>query len=272
MIYVAGVDIGSVFSKVTISSGEFKAYHIMFSGRNYKSTADQAMKKVLAKASLSSNDIIYVVATGYGASNVSFANETITEISCQAKGVSYLFPSVRTAIDIGGQFTRVFKVDDRGRAIAFVLSEKCASGSGRLLQVIARILQMDFMEIGPQSFKSQERVDFNTGCAVFAESEAISRIAEGTSKEDILAGIHRAMAAKTLNLAERVGLTPDCALLGGGAKDIGLVKSIEDILELSILVPEEPQSVTSLGAALIAGEKASLLELVNLKESNNRGN
>jgi predicted CoA-substrate-specific enzyme activase len=263
MIYSVGIDIGSVFSKVTILSGTLKAYHIMPSGRNYKYTADQVMKKALAKASLSSNDISYVIATGYGASNVSFANEIITEISCQAKGVSYLFPSVRTAIDIGGQFTRVFKVDDRGKAITFVLSEKCASGSGRFLQVIARILQMDFMEIGPQSLKSQKRVDFNTGCAVFAESEAISRIAEGTSKEDILAGIHRAMAAKTLNLVERIGLTTDCALFGGGAKDIGLVKSIEDILDLRILVPEEPQSITSLGAALIAGEKVSPLELVN---------
>jgi len=257
MVYAAGIDIGSVFAKAAIVSGELVSYHITPSGGNYKLTADETIKEALTKASLSAKDIAYVVATGYGASNVSLAHEIITEVSCQAKGISYVFPSVRTAIDIGGQFTRVFKVDDRGKATAFVLSEKCAAGSGRFLQVIARVLQIDLTEIGPLSLKSQERVDFNTGCAVFAESEAISRIAEGTLKEDILAGIHRAMAAKTMNLVERVGLEPDCALIGGGAKDIGLVKSIEEILELGLLVPEEPQIVAALGAALIAGEKAS---------------
>ena len=257
MVYAAGIDIGSVFAKAAIVSGELVSYHITPSGGNYKLTADETIKEALTKASLSAKDIAYVVATGYGASNVSLAHEIITEVSCQAKGVSHLFPSVRTAIDIGGQFTRVFKVDDRGKATAFMLSEKCAAGSGRFLQVIARVLQIDLTEIGPLSLKSQERIDFNTGCAVFAESEAISRIAEGTLKEDILAGIHRAVAAKTMNLVERVGLEPDCALIGGGAKDIGLVKSIEEILELGLLVPEEPQIVAALGAALIAGEKAS---------------
>jgi predicted CoA-substrate-specific enzyme activase len=257
MVYTAGIDIGSAFSKATIISNELVAFHILPSGGNYKLAADETMKEALAKASLSPMDIAYVVATGYGASKVSFARETVTEVSCQARGVSHLFPSARTAIDIGGQFTRVFRVDDRGKATAYVLSEKCAAGSGRFLQVIARVLQIDIDEIGPLSLKSRERVDFSTGCAVFAESEAVSRIAEGTSKEDILAGIHRAMAAKTLNLVERVGLEPDCALIGGGAKDIGLVNSIQEILELSLLVPEEPQIVAALGAALIAREKAS---------------
>ena len=260
MVYAVGVDIGSAFAKAAIISSQLVAYHIIPSGGNYKLTADEAIKEALKKASLSLKDIAYVAATGYGASNVSFANEIIIEISCQARGVSYFFPSVRTAIDIGGQFTRVFKLDDRGKATAFMLSEKCAAGSGRFLQVIARVLQIDFAEIGPLSLKSRERVDFSTGCAVFAESEAISRIAEGTSKEDILAGIHRAMAAKTLNLIERVGMEPDCALIGGGAKDIGLVKSIEEILKLNLLVPEEPQIVAALGAALIAREKTCSTE------------
>lgn len=257
MVYAAGVDIGSAFSKVAVVSGELVAYHIIPSGGNYKLTAAETIKEALAKAKLSAKDIAYTVATGYGASSVPSANEIITEISCQANGISYLFPSVRTVIDIGGQFSRVFKVDDRGKAVAFVLSEKCAAGSGRFLQVIARVLQIDLTEIGPLSLKSEKRVDFNTGCAVFAESEAISRVAEGSEKEDILAGIHRAMAAKTMNLVERVGLELDCALIGGGAKDIGLVKSIAEILDLGLLVPEEPQIVAALGAALIAQEKAS---------------
>jgi len=255
--YFAGIDIGSAFSKAVVVTGsELVSYYIIPSGGNYKLAADEVAGRALSEAKLSFNDIAYVVATGYGAANVAFSNQVATDIACQSRGVYNLFPSARTVIDIGGQFSRVFKVGEGGRATAFVLSEKCAGGSGRFLQVIARVLQIDLKEIGQLSLKSKNKLAFNTGCAVFAESEAISRIAEGASKEDILAGVHRALAAKVQNLVERVGLEPDCALIGGGAKDIGLVRSIEEGLGLSLLVPEEPQIVAALGAALIAKEKA----------------
>jgi len=255
--YFAGIDIGSAFSKAVVVAGsELVSYYIIPSGGNYKLAADEVAGRALSEAKLSFNDIAYVVATGYGAANVAFSNQVATDIACQSRGVYNLFPSARTVIDIGGQFSRVFKVGEGGRATAFVLSEKCAGGSGRFLQVIARVLQIDLKEIGQLSLKSKNKLAFNTGCAVFAESEAISRIAEGASKEDILAGVHRALAAKVQNLVERVGLEPDCALIGGGAKDIGLVRSIEEGLGLSLLVPEEPQIVAALGAALIAKEKA----------------
>ncbi len=123
------------------------------------------------------------------------------------------------------------------------------------------MLHIDLEDIGELSLKSQSRVDFNTGCAVFAESEAISRIAEGTSKEDILAGLHRTLAAKIQTMVQRMGIEPDCALVGGGAKDIGLVRSIEERLGRSLLVPEEPQIVAALGAALLAEEKAASIEV-----------
>lgn len=255
--YFAGIDIGSAFSKAVVVAGsELVSYHIIPSGGNYKLAADEVAGRALSEAKLSFNDIAYVVATGYGAANVAFSNQVATDIACQSRGVYNLFPSARTVIDIGGQFSRVFKVGEGGRATAFVLSEKCAGGSGRFLQVIARVLQIDLKEIGQLSLKSKNKLAFNTGCAVFAESEAISRIAEGASKEDILAGVHWALAAKVQNLVERIGLEPDCALIGGGAKDIGLVRSIEEGLGLSLLVPEEPQIVAALGAALIAKEKA----------------
>ena len=255
--YFAGIDIGSAFSKAVVVAGsELVSYYIIPSGGNYKLAADEVAGRALSEAKLSFNDIAYVVATGYGAANVAFSNQVATDIACQSRGVYNLFPSARTVIDIGGQFSRVFKVGEGGRATAFVLSEKCAGGSGRFLQVIARVLQIDLKEIGQLSLKSKNKLAFNTGCAVFAESEAISRIAEGASKEDILAGVHQALAAKVQNLVERVGLEPDCALIGGGAKDIGLVRSIEEGLGLSLLVPEEPQIVAALGAALIAKEKA----------------
>ena len=258
VVYVAGIDIGSAFSKaVVMTQSEITSYHIIPSGGNYRLTADEVTKQALAKAKLSLKDIAYAVATGYGAANVSFANEVVTDISCQARGISHRLPSVRTVIDIGGQFTKVFKVDERGRATAFLLSEKCAAGSGRFLQVIAKVLQIELEDIGQLSLKSQKKVDFNTGCAVFAESEAISRIAEGASKEDILAGLHRTLAAKILTMVERLGIEPDCVVVGGGAKDVGLVKAIWEGVGRSLFVPEEPQLVAALGAALLAEEKAA---------------
>jgi predicted CoA-substrate-specific enzyme activase len=258
MIYVAGIDIGSAFSKaVVMSENKIIAYQVMPSAGDYKRTADEVVGKALEKAKLSLADIDYTVATGYGAASASLAKETVSDISAGGRGVSYLFPQARTVVDIGGQFTKVFKIDERGKPTTFLLSEKCAAGSGRFLQIIARVLQVELKDIGELSLKSKNRVDFNTGCAVFAESEAISRIAEGAAKEDILAGLHRTLAAKIETMVQRVGIEPDCALIGGGAKDIGLVKSIEERLGRNVLVPEEPQIVAALGAALIAGEKVS---------------
>jgi predicted CoA-substrate-specific enzyme activase len=258
MIYVAGVDIGSAFSKAVImAEDKIISYYVIPSGGDYKLVAEGVVEKALAKEKLSLKDISYTVATGYGAASVSSAGEVVTDLTAGGRGVSYLFPTAHTVIDIGGQFTKVFKIDERGKPTAFLLSEKCAAGSGRFLQIIARVLQVELKDIGELSLKSKKKVDFNTGCAVFAESEAISRIAEGASKEDILAGLHRTLAAKIQTMVARVGIEPDCAVVGGGAKDIGLVKSIEESLGCRLLLPEEPQIVAALGAALIARERVS---------------
>jgi predicted CoA-substrate-specific enzyme activase len=261
---VIGVDIGSISSKaVILSSAGMLSWAIIPSRGNLSAAADEVVSQVLAKAGLSVGDIGYVVATGYGAASTSLARQSVSDISCQGRGVSHLFPSVRTAVDIGGQFSRAFRVDNKGRTVAFVLSEKCAAGSGRLLQVIARVLQVDLQELGTLSLKSKNKVDFTTGCAVFNESEAISRIAEGALKEDIAAGVHRALAGKIQSLAERLGFEPDYALVGGGAKNIGLVRSIEERMGIKALVPDEPQLVAALGAALIAEEKAGMKSSIN---------
>jgi len=257
-MYVAGVDIGSAFSKaVILDKDKIVSYAVIPSRGNYRRAAEDVAGGALAKADLSLEDVDYTVATGYGGANVPFSRLEVSDISCLARGAHYLFPTARTAIDIGGQYTRVFRVDHRGRATAFLLSEKCAAGSGRFLQIIAKVLQIDLKDIGKLSLESGKRVDFNTGCAVFAESEAVSRIAEGAAKEDILAGLHRALAAKVQALVERLGIEPDCTLVGGGAKDVGLVNSVEQSLGCNLLVPEEPQIVAALGAALIAKEKVT---------------
>jgi predicted CoA-substrate-specific enzyme activase len=251
-----GVDVGSAFSKgAVLIDNKNISYHIIPSGGNYESAAEEAIREALGKANLSLRDVAYTVATGYGAHNLPLANQVITDITCQARGISRLFPSARTIIDIGDMFTRVIKVDDRGRAISFLTSGKCAGGSGRVLQMVAHVLQVPVEEIGELSLKSKQRIDFNTGCAVFAETEVISRVAEGTSKEDLLAGLHRALAAQIQSLVERVGVEDDCALVGGGAKNIGLVRSLEEALGVELLVPEEPQMIAAFGAGLIARER-----------------
>lgn len=252
-VHTAGVDIGAAFSKgVVLSDGDMIAFHLLPSVGDYGPTSERVMKALLIKANLSASDIMLVTSTGYGASKVSFSTQTANDITCQGKGISKLFPSVRTAVDIGGQFTRVFKVDARGRVSTFLLSDKCAAGSGRFLQVIARVLQVDLEDIGALSLRSKKIVDFNTGCAVFAETEAISRVSEGAAVEDILAGLHRALSAKIESMIVRVGLEQDLALVGGGAMDIGLVKSIESKMNVDAFVPSNPQIVAALGAALIA--------------------
>jgi predicted CoA-substrate-specific enzyme activase len=154
-------------------------------------------------------------------------------------------------MDIGSQFCRAIKLDDGGKVVNFVHNEKCAGGSGKFLQVIAKILHMKIEDIGDLSLKSTDPVKFTTGCAVFAESEAVSRIAEGASPADILAGVHMAMSAKIINLATRLGLVQDCVVTGGGAKDIGLIKTLEGELGVKVLIPEEPRISAAVGAALL---------------------
>jgi len=259
MDYFAGIDIGTAFSKaVIVSDGETVSQCVIPSKGIYKNLADEVAAKALAQAGLSMNAIDYVVATGHGAGNVSFADETVTDISCQANAISRIFPSVRTLVDIGDMTTKAVRVDDKGKSVGFVLSGKCAGGSARILQIVARVLRVDLENIGELSMRSKKRIDFNTGCAVFAETEAVSRVAEGASKEDLLAGLHRALASQILSLMERAGIEEDCALSGGGAKDAGLVMSLQEKLGMEILVPEEPQNLAALGAALIAQEKAAL--------------
>jgi predicted CoA-substrate-specific enzyme activase len=169
-----------------------------------------------------------------------------------------LFPSARTLIDVGAQFSKAIRLNDAGKVANFVLNEKCAGGSGKFIQVIARMLHMNIEDIGDIAFKSEKPVEFTTGCAVFAESEAVSRIAEGALPADILAGVHKAMASKIINLVVRLGLIGDCAITGGGAKDDGLVRAIEKELKTDILVPKEPRITGALGAALLAAENAYL--------------
>ncbi len=255
MAFVLGIDIGSASSKGVAlgeegSSGSFECP----SGGDFKFTAERIKEGLLSQIGRQTGDISRTVATGYGSKLVTFADEVKPDIVCQAKGVVSLLPSVRTVIDVGDLYTKVLRMDGQGSVHHFLLSGKCAGGSGRILQVIAKVLQVKVEEIGELSLKSKKRVDFNTGCAVFAESEAITRLSQEVTKEDLLAGIHRALAAQINTLAERMGVEQDVAMVGGGARDAGLVQALREIRSHDILVPSKPHMTAALGAAIIAME------------------
>ena len=254
--YYAGVDIGSSFIKaVLVDHQQIIASEIVSSGGSYKETARRVLEQVLFKARIDAEKLSGIVATGVGAESAPFHARQFSDISCQAAGCKFLFPSTRIVIDIGGQFTRAVKLTSQGRVANFLMSEKCATGSGRFLQVIARILRIKIEEIGPLSLKSQAPVDFSTNCAVFAESETISRIAEGARMEDILAGVHRAMAAKVAMLIKTLRIEPEVVLTGGGGEDAGLVLAVSEALGIQVLVPEQPRLTAALGAARLAQEQ-----------------
>ena len=181
-----------------------------------------------------------------------FSDRQVADIRCCARGIISIFPSARTVIDVQGQSTQVLRLNGEGQVASFVVSEKCASGSGRFLDIIANVLQIKLEEIGPLSLKSKNPVTFTTGCAVFGESEAVSRVSEGIDREDILAGVHQALAEKISALVGKVGMEERCAVTGGGGLNIGLIGWVEKKLGVELLVPPEPQFVTALGAAIMA--------------------
>jgi predicted CoA-substrate-specific enzyme activase len=254
--YYVGVDIGSAFIKAVLVSGkQLIAYEILSSGGHYKETARKVLDQVLSNGHVRFDALSGIVVTGVGAESAPFQARQFSDISCQAAGCRSLFPSARIVIDIGGQFTRAIKLTPQGRVADFLMSEKCATGSGRFLQVIARILRINVEDIGPLSLKSQRPVEFSTNCAVFAESETISRIAEGARTEDILAGVHRALAAKAAMLVKGLKMEQDVVLTGGGGEDVGLVSAVSEALGVDVQVPEQPRLTAALGAAILAKEE-----------------
>ena len=253
MTFVLGIDIGSGYTKAAVvEDRRLRSFAVAPSGGNYKETVKTVTEEAVRNGGLSFSDVSRTVATGYGSAMAEFAVRTATDISCHALGIHHLFPEARMVIDIGAQFSKAIAVNERGKVTNFVTNEKCAGGSGKFLQVIARILHISIDEIGPLSLTAVHPVEFTTGCAVFAESEAVSRIAEGASAGDILQGIHKAMASKIVNLVTRLGRAERCAITGGGAKDLGLVRTIAEELGMSVLVPDDPQITAALGAALMA--------------------
>ena len=222
-------------------------------GAEHRRLANKVMEQALKQAELPFDDISYVVATGYGRINVPFADRQITELTCHARGVASFFPSVRTALDIGGQDAKGLKIRD-GKLIDFVMNDKCAAGTGRFLEVIADTLGLKLEELGNISSKSTNKVNISSTCTVFAQQEIVSRISEGVPIEDIVAGLHDAIASRAVRMLKTLKIEPDIVFTGGVAKNIGVVKAVRENLGREVLVPEDPLISGALGAAILGKE------------------
>ncbi|MHB8084663.1 MAG: acyl-CoA dehydratase activase [Dehalococcoidia bacterium] len=255
--YFLGIDIGSVGSKaVIVDDRQIIASAVIPSGTNYVNTTAALKAEALGKAGLQASDIKRSAATGIGGRNAG-ADSYHGVIICSARGVSLNFPAARSIIDIGGQGSQVITIDEEGNIINFTASEICATGSARLLQVLARILQISMDQIGPLSLKATRPSNFSTSCSVFLETEVITRISQGDRPEDILAGIHRSIAEKVAAMARGFTLEKEVVIIGGGALDIGLVQAIEEKLAIKAIVPDNPRLMAALGAAVLARQSYS---------------
>jgi (R)-2-hydroxyacyl-CoA dehydratese activating ATPase len=253
---IAGIDIGAATAKAVILRGsEMLAYTVIPTGHSVSRASDEVMRVTLEKCGLSQDKLEYIVATGYGRRSVTFANKVLTEIICHAAGVVSVMPLVRTVIDIGGQDSKVIGLDSNGKVGNFVMNDKCAAGTGRFLEVMARVLEVDISEMGPSSLGADAPCQISSTCTVFAESEMVSLRAENKSRENIIAGIHRAMAHRIAVMGKSVGFIEQIVLTGGVAKNTGIIKSLRDEIGMAISIPPEPQIIGALGAAVLAREE-----------------
>jgi len=254
---VAGVDIGSLTAKaVILQDTNILGYSIIPAGPDVVKVAEHTLTMALDKAGLGRDHLAAIVSTGYGRAKVPLASKAVTEITCDAKGAHYLFPETRMVIDIGGQDSKVISLDREGRVIDFAMNDKCAAGTGRFLEVMAQALEIDLNQLGPVSLKHKKSVVISSMCTVFAESEVISLIAEGYPKEDILNGLHQAIASRVAAMAQSLRVENMVTLSGGVAKNTGVVKALEQSLKVKVKVPLEPQIIAALGAAICAQEMA----------------
>jgi len=271
--YFAGIDLGSTMTKVVIidEAGNICARVESHTGAEHRHLANRVMEQALKQADLLFDKITYVVATGYGRINVPFADRQMTELTCHARGVANLFPSVRTALDIGGQDAKGLKIKD-GKLVDFVMNDKCAAGTGRFLEVIADTLGLRLEELGEISAKSKNRVKISNTCTVFAQQEITLRLSEGALLEDIIAGLHEAIASRAVGMLRRLKIEADVVFTGGVALNAGVVRAVKENLGLEVLVPEDPLISGALGAAFLGRElvRKALAEGKPLQRSKRR--
>jgi predicted CoA-substrate-specific enzyme activase len=247
------VDVGSLFTKAAVVAGGRVHYAVLPSEGDYRAAAARALGQALARAGLGRESLGAVVAMGLGGTKVAGARAQ-SDITCLGRGIARLFPDATHVLDVGGNGTRAIRLGPAGAVRDFSVSGQCAAGSARILEVVAHLLGVEVGELGALSLRATHPADFSAGCAVFAETEAISLLTRGTSREDLLGGLHRSLAQKILALARAQEASGVVAVAGGGGKDAGLVTRLGETLG-ALRVPPEPMVVAALGGALLAGEE-----------------
>lgn len=254
MKYAAGIDVGSTQSKAVIldSSRAIVARTLIDTGANVKRAGQRTFENILETSGVARDDVRFVVGTGYGRYKIEAGDDQVTEISCHARGAQMLFPSTRTVIDMGGQDTKAIKIGSEGEVLDFSMNDKCAAGTGRFLAGAADVLGLTLDEIGEISLKGTKPIRLTSVCTVFVESDILSHLAQKQKVENILAGVHLAIAARTIGLVRRVGVEEEVTFTGGVARNIGMVRALEGKLGTSLNVSADSQYIGAIGAALFA--------------------
>jgi benzoyl-CoA reductase subunit D len=251
-----GIDLGTQSVKaVILKDGAVLSRSQAFSGFDPTKAAEQAVVEALKKAQLSLKDVNHVTATGSGMDMAPYANSTISMMSADAKAGVHVFPKARTIIDVGAEEARAVKCDEKGIMMDFVVNERCAAGAGTFIEAMARALEVKLEEMGPLSLKAERASPINATCVIFGESDVVSLIHRQESKPEIARAIFDAMADRVSSMVYRLGVNPDVVLVGGVAKDVGFVASLKRKLGIDILIPEQPEFVGALGAALVAASR-----------------
>jgi predicted CoA-substrate-specific enzyme activase len=250
---VAGMDIGSITAETVLLENEnILAAVILPTGANSRTAAERSLSAALDQAHLPREALSQIVTTGYGRASFPEATKRITEITCHARGAFFLHPPTRTVIDIGGQDSKVIRLDGQGRNVDFQMNDKCAAGTGRFLEVMARTLEVRLEDLGRLSVRASGTIQISSTCTVFAESEVVSLIADNQPRDVIIHGLHDSIADRIMGLVQRVGIEEEVTLTGGVAKNQGVVQALEERLKVKLFIPPEPQIVGALGAALVA--------------------
>jgi predicted CoA-substrate-specific enzyme activase len=254
MPFAAGIDVGSTQTKAVLidDARAVVARTLINTGANVKRAGQAALDTLLADSGVARGEIGFVVGTGYGRYKIEAGDAQVTEISCHARGAQMLFPGTRTVIDMGGQDTKAIRVGPEGDVVDFCMNDKCAAGTGRFLAAAAEVLGLTLDEIGPISLNGNNPIRLTSVCTVFVESDILGYLAQKKKVEDILAGVHQAIAARTMGLVRRVGIEQEITFTGGVARNVGMVQALEARLGTPLNVTADSQFTGALGAALYA--------------------
>jgi predicted CoA-substrate-specific enzyme activase len=270
-----GIDVGSRSSKcVVLDDGQLLTYGTIPTFPDIDKTAQAVVDAAVKRQTglwgeyrmplpdvkvdhLRIEDMACIVSTGYGRAVVPFADRSITEISCHCRGAQWFVPGVSTILDVGGQDSKGIRVDAEGQVADFVMNDKCAGGTGRFMEIVAEALNVPLDEIGPLSLQNTKELPFSTTCAAFGRGAAVTMRKQGEAKEDILAGLHEAVARRVTALVNKVGFANEFVISGGIGRNVGLVSRIEEISGLKVTLPQEPMIVGAVGAAMFAHDRAT---------------